>query len=223
MKKSANLDNFNGVFPTRLRKLIHDNKTTISAVAECTGFSRQAVSQYQDGTTQPNVDTLRKIAEHFNVSADYLLGLSDVKSPDADAKAINKQTGLSERSIENLTIYKEYPNVIGFIDAIIANSNVFTTLSHYANAYFDSLYRCKKLKEKYPQHDFEHLHIHLFTGEEDIAVDEKHETEERELHDIYENEVDNVQPLQLYKLQNFFMDFIKAYGKAVLKDGGKNG
>ena len=43
------------------------------------------------------------------------------------------------------------------------------------------------------------------------------------LQSIYQNEVDNIQPLQLYKLQNFFMDFIKDYGKELLKEGAKNG
>ena len=54
-------------------------------------------------------------------------------------------------------------------------------------------------------------------------IDMKHEAEERELQSIYQNEVDNIQPLQLYKLQNFFMDFIKDYGKELLKEGAENG
>ena len=76
-----------------------------------------------------------------------------------------------------------------------------------------------ELKEKYPNHLIEKPHIHLPTNAETFTIDKKHEAEETELHGIYKNEVENVQPLQLYKLQNFFMDFIKDYGEAILKDG----
>lgn len=37
-------------------------------------ITRQAVSRWENGETIPNTDTLKLIAETFNVSADYLLG-----------------------------------------------------------------------------------------------------------------------------------------------------
>ena len=69
----------NDTFATRLRDLIEKRGTTIKAVAECIGITRQSVSQYCEGATQPNADTIAKIATYFNVSADYLLGL--IKTP----------------------------------------------------------------------------------------------------------------------------------------------
>jgi hypothetical protein len=85
------------------------------------------------------------------------------------------------------------------------------------------LRRCKELKEKYPKHQIDVPHIHLPSHAGRFVIDMKHEAEERELHSIYQNEIDNIQPLQLYKLQNFFMDFIKDYGKELLKEGAENG
>ena len=63
MSKLNSIDNYEKPFPSTLRKLIERKKTTIKAVAECIGVSRQAVSQYQDGSTQPNADTIVKMAE----------------------------------------------------------------------------------------------------------------------------------------------------------------
>ena len=37
-------------------------------------ITRQAVSRWENGETIPNTDTLKLIAETFNVSVDYLLG-----------------------------------------------------------------------------------------------------------------------------------------------------
>ena len=65
------------------------------------GVSRQAVSQYADGTTQPNVDKLRIIAEHFGVSADYLIGLSDFKQLETEGITA-QELGLNEDAIVSL-------------------------------------------------------------------------------------------------------------------------
>lgn len=95
-------DKYFGVFPTRLRGLIESRKTTITALANVLKISRQSVSQYQDGTGQPNVDKLCRIAQHFNVSTDYLVGLSSVPSTNNDTRDICEKTGLSEHTISRL-------------------------------------------------------------------------------------------------------------------------
>lgn len=59
---------------------------------------------YEKGLRLPDVCVLAKIADFYDVSADYLLGRSDVMNIDAD-KQINAAchyTGLSESSIKEL-------------------------------------------------------------------------------------------------------------------------
>lgn len=87
-------EKYNKPFPSRLRSLIDERKTTITAVAAKLEISRQAVSQYCDGTGQPNAEKLSLICNYFNVSADYLLGRTDVKTPDVDRRAMCEYTGL---------------------------------------------------------------------------------------------------------------------------------
>ena len=105
MKKTVSIDNYNKPFPTTLRSLIERKKTTITAVADFIGVSRQAVSQYQDGSTQPNAETVVKIAEYFNVSTDYLL-TGNNKDVDESFNIACDVTGLSAEAIKNIIEWK---------------------------------------------------------------------------------------------------------------------
>ncbi len=216
------------ILSERLETLIEKKKdenhqNSIPKQADGIGIPYPTFVKYINGKAECPASNIIKIARYYGVSTDYLLGLSKAKTKDIEVASICDYTGLSEQSITNLNRYKKYLDTIDFIDTIIGNTNIFTNLSHYAIGYFESLRRCKELKEKYPNHLIENPHLHLPSNPETFTIDEKHEEEERELHAIYANEIDNVQPLQLYKLQNFFMDFIKEYGEALLKDGAENG
>jgi transcriptional regulator with XRE-family HTH domain len=48
-------------------------------IAEATGKTRQTVSQYVNGKSEPGYDTLVKIADYFDVSVDYLIGRTGIK------------------------------------------------------------------------------------------------------------------------------------------------
>lgn len=43
------------------------------------GITQQMLSKYEKDVTIIKVDILKKLAEYFNVTTDYLLGVSDVK------------------------------------------------------------------------------------------------------------------------------------------------
>ena len=43
------------------------------------GITQQTLSRYEGDVTFIKVDVLKKLAEYFNVTTDYLLGLSDMK------------------------------------------------------------------------------------------------------------------------------------------------
>lgn len=50
-------------------------------LAEMLNLKSSAISKYEKGHTQPGIPTLIKLAEIFNVSVDYLLGISSIKNP----------------------------------------------------------------------------------------------------------------------------------------------
>lgn len=57
----------------RLKELRLQNKLTQQQVAKAIGKTYQAYSYYENGKRDPDTETLKLLAELFNVSTDYLL------------------------------------------------------------------------------------------------------------------------------------------------------
>lgn len=49
--------------------------------ARCIGIGQVSVSQYERGDREPSLSKLKQIAERLGVSADWLLGLTDERTP----------------------------------------------------------------------------------------------------------------------------------------------
>ena len=102
-------------FEERLRSLISNNpafeeflkkskygKPSVVAFADFVGTSRQSLGYYLNGERIPDALMVKQICERCNVSADWLLGLCDVKRPNANIQAVCKYTGLSEKAVSYL-------------------------------------------------------------------------------------------------------------------------
>ena len=61
----------------RIKLLRKSNNVTQKALADAVGVSEIAIQRYEYGTRKPTIDILIAIANHFNVSLDYLVGRSD--------------------------------------------------------------------------------------------------------------------------------------------------
>lgn len=86
-------------FRERLNQLFINSGKTIVDFAKTLGTSRQSLGYYLNGERIPDAHMVKQICERCHISADWLLGLSDVKSPEADLKAVCDYVGLSEKSI----------------------------------------------------------------------------------------------------------------------------
>ncbi len=64
-----------------IRKLRLDHDLTQQAVARLLHVSQNTYSQYELGILNYPVDALVTLAQFYGVSVDYLLGLTDVKTP----------------------------------------------------------------------------------------------------------------------------------------------
>lgn len=64
-------------FRTRFRRLVGESWGTQATLAEDLFVSRQEVNQWMSGKTVPSIWNLCRIADHFGVSADWLLGRSE--------------------------------------------------------------------------------------------------------------------------------------------------
>lgn len=82
-------------------------KETTGAVAEATGVSKSTLSEIENDSRVPGAKIIAELARHYGVSTDYLLGLSDVITPDTTAQAVIAYTGLSEDNVLTLHHMKE--------------------------------------------------------------------------------------------------------------------
>ena len=63
-------------FSKHLKELMEENKDTQSDLAAAIDVQRQSISYYLNGDRNPGADVIKRIAEKYDVSADWLLGLS---------------------------------------------------------------------------------------------------------------------------------------------------
>jgi transcriptional regulator with XRE-family HTH domain len=61
-------------FPNVLKRLRTEQKLTQQQVADVINKSQRAYAHYEKGDQEPDISTLIKLAEHFNVSLDILMG-----------------------------------------------------------------------------------------------------------------------------------------------------
>jgi len=129
--KSKEEQKMKGTFADRLEDLIKANKTTSDMVSKSTGIAKGTMSNYLNAKTSPKALELKKLADHFNVSTDFLLGRNDVKTVDIDIQAIHEKTGLSDKSIEALMHENQYNGT--YILNQLLESNDFWALLSYIN------------------------------------------------------------------------------------------
>lgn len=65
----------------RLKSLREDTDTTQQTIAEYLQVKQNTYSQYENGQRQIPIDVLMKLAKYYNVSTDYILNLTDEKTP----------------------------------------------------------------------------------------------------------------------------------------------
>ena len=65
----------------RLKDLREDSDIPQRVIAEYLNIKQNTYSQYENEQRQIPLDLLIKLAKYFNVSTDYILGVTDVKTP----------------------------------------------------------------------------------------------------------------------------------------------
>lgn len=106
------------LFPERLTKLREKECMSRQQLADILGVSRASLEYYEKGKRTPDIEVLYKLSEHFNVTADYLIGRTDKCGESTDENAVCEYTGLSENAIKALHILK-IESVQGYIESNI--------------------------------------------------------------------------------------------------------
>jgi transcriptional regulator with XRE-family HTH domain len=105
----------------RIRHLRETYRLSQKQLAEALSLSNVQLSRYELGSRTPDPDTIVKIAKFFNVSTDFLLGMTpSIKEPNP-----------SYESSEAFTFYARIKEVDGlevFINSCLDSPDLFQTL-----------------------------------------------------------------------------------------------
>ena len=125
----------------RLRQLIENSGKTRKEIAEQLKCDTSTITKHYNGDRDITTDFLIKYANLFDVSADYLLGLSDTPTTDKDIQFICEYTGLKADTIENLKKGKNAVFNTTLLNFLINNRKLLKALNNYLLSSIYSDYR----------------------------------------------------------------------------------
>lgn len=90
----------------KLKEIRKEHNLNQSEFGELFGLTQNTITNIENDKRVPTYEILIEIAKRFNISVDYLLGLSEAKTNDIELKAICDYTGLTEDIINTLHTQK---------------------------------------------------------------------------------------------------------------------
>lgn len=100
----------------RLRDLRRENNLTGSQLAKILDVTHATVYRWESGEIIPSQDNLKKLASYFNVSSDYLLGLTDEREPYKKPLKFEDALKILENTKRNDDIFKITENFKNLTD-----------------------------------------------------------------------------------------------------------
>lgn len=123
----------NNIIGKRINSALAEKDIKQKELAKKIGVNDNVISYWCSGSRTPNTQQIIQICNVLGVSADYLLGLTDVATTDKDLQYICDYTGLDEKAIQKLRLYtqgadsffvnptNEYKNLINVQKTVINN------------------------------------------------------------------------------------------------------
>ena len=90
------------ILSTRLKELRENLHLRQDQVAQLMGVNKNAISTYENGTREPSLGMLVRLARLYRVSTDYLLGITDNRSVDLSGLTDHEATLICEL-VEDMT------------------------------------------------------------------------------------------------------------------------
>ena len=186
--------------PIRLKAIRTAAGLSQREMAERVGVSNKVLSFYEQGRNTPDAVFIARFAEANQCSADYLLGLSDVKTQQADIRTICRQTGLSEAAVRQLEQYGK--TCQPYLNSILEAGNVYLLAMALI-----------QLRETYRS----------WTPESVQAHDERQKAVQKQFGQAYEllSPQDKL-TMQEYKLDGEWNDLLRVLKKEARQDGQKS-
>lgn len=93
----------------KLKELRKTTTLTQSEFAKKIDVARTTYAMYEQGNREPDYETLRKIADYFGVTTDYLLGRSDTPQPTNQISVAGQEITLSAEELDVFNELKKHP------------------------------------------------------------------------------------------------------------------
>ena len=71
-----------------MKKLRIKHKISQKQLADVIGVSQQSINKYENHNIEPDIDTLKSLANYFNTSIDYLVGYSNKNTSDINSELL---------------------------------------------------------------------------------------------------------------------------------------
>ena len=96
----------------RIQALAKASNQTLSGIERALGFGNGSIRKWN--VNSPSAEKLQKVADHFNVSVDYLLGRTDIATPYRQSNGIKRDGVIEDLSEDEriallayLALYRE--------------------------------------------------------------------------------------------------------------------
>lgn len=106
------------MFGKNLKILRTESGKTQQQVADYLGLSRGAYSHLENERNEPDQETLVKIANYFDVSTDYLLGLTRFRKIDTDDENSSPYIKTIASHMDDDLTEEQFNNIIDYIDFV---------------------------------------------------------------------------------------------------------
>lgn len=126
-------------FGDKLKELRKREKMTQSDLSNKLNINRVTITKYETGERTPTTDDIISLAKYFNVSTDYLLGITDNATTDTDLQAVCNYTGLYEKTVEKIQFLKSRGKISALNDII--NTPDFLSLIDEVMNYNKAVYK----------------------------------------------------------------------------------
>lgn len=116
------------MFGDRLKELRQQKQLTQNEFASILGIGRTTLSHYELNNREPDFEILEKIANYFDVSIDYLVGRSNIKTFDeyvfdTDFKALSEKLALATPESKKIAV-RMLDSIFLTIFDPISNNNI---------------------------------------------------------------------------------------------------
>lgn len=102
-----------------LKKLRLERNLSQQKLADNFGMTQQAIFNYENDITEPDIYLLKQFANFFHTSVDYLIGYTDNPVTREDALLFESSPAIS-KELHHLSLYRKLsPSVQGHLDAFL--------------------------------------------------------------------------------------------------------